>query len=53
MHPAIDNKLKPGVKLTEIKPVLTIVAAQQKLNLTRNSEFKKALRIINISINHN
>ena len=49
----IDNQLKTGVKMSEILPELKIIAIQQKLNLTKLSHFKKAMRILLISINHN
>ena len=49
----IDNQLRPGAKMSEILPELKIIAIQQKLNLSRYSQFKKAYHYLLISINHN
>jgi hypothetical protein len=53
MHPSIDNQLTTGIKMSAILPFLKIIAAQQKLDLSKLSGFKKAKRILLISINHN
>jgi len=49
----IDNQLTEGCKLSQIMPFLKIIAQQQKLNLTKLSHYRKAKRILLISINQN
>jgi len=51
--PTIQNSLTEGCKVSQIMPFLKIIAAQQKLNLTRLSHYRKAKRILLISINQN
>jgi len=53
MHPTINNTLPEGIKMSAIQPIVNIIAAQQKLNPKKLSEYKKIKRIINLSINHN
>jgi hypothetical protein len=53
MHHITQNNLKKGVKLSEVLPMLKIIAQQQKLNLTKLSQFNKAKRFLLISINQN
>jgi len=40
-------------KLTELKPYLEIIAKQNKLNLKFIKDFKRARRLLNISIIQN
>lgn len=49
----IQNSLTEGCKVSQIMPFLKIIAAQQKLNLTKLSHYRKAKRILLISINQN
>lgn len=42
-----------GLKMSELLPFLKIISRQQKLNLTRVSECKRARRILLMSITHN
>ena len=49
----IDNQLTEGIKLSQIMPFLKIIAQQHNLNLTRLSHYRKAKRILLISINQN
>jgi hypothetical protein len=53
MHPTTQTKLTKGVKLSAILPMLKIIAQQQKLDLTRLTQFNKAKRFLLISINQN
>jgi len=53
MHPTIQNNLTHGVKMTQIKPFINIICAQQKLNPKLLSHYKRAKRILLISINQN
>jgi hypothetical protein len=53
MHHITQNNLKQGVKMSAILPLLNIIAQQQKLNLTKLSQFNKAKRFLLISINQN
>lgn len=54
MHPTIDNQLTPGCKMSQIKPFLEILAKQHNLgSLTRLSTYKRAKRLLIISINQN
>jgi hypothetical protein len=52
MH-TIQTNLTKGVKMSAILPFLKIIAQQQKLNLTKLSQFNKAKRFLLISINQN
>jgi hypothetical protein len=49
----IQTNLTKGVKLSAILPMLKIIAQQQKLDLTRLTQFNKAKRFLLISINQN
>jgi len=49
----IDNQLTEGVKMSQIKPFITIICAQQKLNPKLLSHYRKAKRLLLISINQN
>ena len=49
----IQTNLKPGVKMSEILPLLKIIAKQHNLDLTRLTQFNKAKRFLLISINQN
>lgn len=49
----IDNQLTQGCKVSQIMPFLNIIAQQQKLNLTKLSHYRRAKRILLISINQN
>jgi hypothetical protein len=53
MQHITQNNLKQGVKMSAILPMLKIIAQQQKLNLTKLSQFNKAKRFLLISINQN
>jgi hypothetical protein len=53
MQNTIQTNLKEGVKLSAILPFLKIIAQQQKLDLTRLTQFNKAKRFLLISINQN
>jgi hypothetical protein len=53
MHHITQNNLKQGIKLSEVLPMLKIIAQQQNLNLTKLSQFNKAKRFLLISINQN
>jgi hypothetical protein len=53
MQHTIQTNLKQGVKLSAILPFLKIIAQQQKLDLTRLTQFNKAKRFLLISINQN
>jgi hypothetical protein len=53
MHHITQNNLKPGVKMSEVLPLLKIIAKQNNLDLTRLNEFNKAKRFLLISINQN
>jgi hypothetical protein len=53
MHHITQNNLKQGVKMSAILPFLKIIAQQQKLDLTRLTQFNKAKRFLLISINQN
>jgi hypothetical protein len=53
MQHITQNNLKQGIKLSEVLPMLKIIAQQQKLNLTKLSQFNKAKRFLLISINQN
>jgi hypothetical protein len=53
MQHTIQTNLKEGVKLSAILPFLKIIAQQQKLDLTRLTQFNKAKRFLLISINQN
>jgi len=53
MHPTIQNTLPEGIKMSAILPFLKIIAAQQKLDLRKLSHYRKAKRILLISINQN
>jgi hypothetical protein len=53
MHPTIDNTLPEGIKMSSILPFLKIIAAQQKLDLSKLSGYRKAKRFLLISINQN
>jgi hypothetical protein len=53
MHHITQNNLKQGVKMSAILPMLKIIAQQQKLDLTRLTQFNKAKRFLLISINQN
>jgi hypothetical protein len=47
-----ENKIG-NQKMSAILPFLKIIAQQQKLNIRRLSDFKKALRYLQISIMQN
>lgn len=49
----IDNQLTKGCKVSQIMPFLKIIAAQQKMNLNKLSNYRRAKRILLISINQN
>ncbi len=49
----MQTNLKEGVKMSEILPLLKIIAQQHKLDLTRLTQFNKAKRYLIISINQN
>lgn len=50
----IDNQLNPATKMSVLLPLLEIIARQQKLgDIKKLSNFKKAKRILLISINQN
>lgn len=49
----IQNTLPEGIKMSAILPLLKIIAAQQKLDLTKLSHYRKAKRFLLISINQN
>jgi hypothetical protein len=53
MQHITQNNLKQGIKLSEVLPMLKIIAQQQKLDLTRLTQFNKAKRFLLISINQN
>lgn len=53
MHTTITNQLTQAVKVSQVLPFLKIIGAQNRLDLTKVSQFKKAFRILNISINQN
>jgi hypothetical protein len=53
MKHTIQTNLKQGVKMSEVLPMLKIIAQQQKLDLTRLTQFNKAKRFLLISINQN
>ena len=40
-------------KMSEVMPFLNIIAKQQRLNIKRLSDFKKALRYLQVSIIQN
>jgi len=49
----IHNTLPEGIKMSAILPFLKIIAAQQKLDISKLSGYRKAKRILLISINQN
>jgi len=49
----IENQLTPNVRMSAILPFLKIIAAQQKLDLSKLSHYRKAKRFLLISINQN
>jgi hypothetical protein len=49
----IQNSLTPGCKVSQIMPFLKIISQQQNLNLTKLSHYRRAKRILLISINQN
>jgi len=53
MHPTIQNTLPEGIKMSGILPFLKIIAAQQKLDISKLSHYRKAKRFLLISINQN
>lgn len=54
MHPTITNQLTTGVKLSQIRPFLEILAIQHNLgDIKHLSTYKRAKRLLLISINQN
>jgi hypothetical protein len=53
MQHITQNNLKQGIKLSEVLPMLKIIAQQQKLDLSKLSGYRKAKRFLLISINQN
>jgi len=53
MHPLIDNRINPATKMSEVFKLASIAAKQNKLNIKYLNQYKKAIHIIELSINHN